>query len=367
MKLQSGIIGLPNSGKTTVFNALSGARAQTATYSSVASEPNVAVVHVPDRRLDALAALYHPKKVTPADIQYVDMGLTRGFSRGEGISRTFIDLMTRCDALLHVVRAFPDEAVPHPEGSVDPDRDIANVNLELMFSDLALSERRLERIEESRNKVKPPEREALLAEAALLGRIKGELEREIPLRAQTFSPEEEKLLRQYQFLSSRPLLIVLNVGEDQVADVPQIQGELRARYGGVNQDATAICGKIEEEIAQLDPADAEEFRQDLGIAEPALDRVIHLTYDLLGTMSFLTAGPPEVRAWTIRKNTPAVEAAGVIHSDIERGFIRAEVVSFDDLIRCGGIPEARKHGLLRLEGKQYIVRDGDVIHFLFNI
>lgn len=356
------IIGLANSGKTTVFNALTRGTAETAAYTSGQLEPNLATVKVPDARLAVLARMFNPKKVTPADVQYVDVGgLSSGARQSGGLPPALLNYISGADALLHVVRAFEDETVPHPEGSVDPARDVASVDLELIFSDLGIIERRLGRLNAEIGKLPAKDRELRIAERDLLLRLQGALEAERPIRDVDLSDEEERLLRGYQFLSAKPLLLVLNIGEDQITNPPNFA------YPHRRSDVVALCGKVEAELAQLDDEDARAFMEDLGISVAARDRVITASYQLLGLISFLTAGPDEVRAWTIRRGTPAVEAAGVIHTDIQRGFIRAEVVAYDDLVRAGGMNEAKRAGLVRLEGKQYVVKDGDVCHFLFNV
>jgi ribosome-binding ATPase len=355
------IIGLPNSGKTTVFNALTRGTAETPAFSSGQLEPNLATVRVPDQRLQVLAEMFEPRKVTPADVQYVDVGGLGGGTKGAGLPPALLNYISGADALLHVARAFADDAVPHPEGSVDLARDVETVDLELAFSDLAIIERRLTRLNAEIGKMSSKDRELRLAERDLLVRLQGELEAGTPIRDVTMSEDEARMVRGYQFLTGKPMLLLINIGEEQLASPPQFS------YGHKESGVVPLAGKIEAELAQLDDEDGRSFMDDLGIAEPARDRVIALSYDLLGLMSFLTAGPDEVRAWTIRKGTPAVEAAGAIHSDIQRGFIRAEIVAYDDLVRAGGMAEAKKQGTVRLEGKQYIVQDGDVCHFLFNV
>jgi len=356
------IIGLANSGKTTVFNALTRGTAETTTYTSGQLEPNIRTVKVPDPRLAVLARMFNPKKVTPADVQYVDVGgLASGARQSGGLPPALLNYIGGADALLHVVRAFEDETVPHPEGSVDPARDVASVDLELMFSDLAIIERRLAKLNAEIGKMASKDRELRIAERDLLLRLQAALEAETPVRDVELSDEEERLLRGYQFLTAKPLLLVINIGENRIKSPPSFA------YPHRRSDVVAICGKVEAELAQLDDEDAQAFMEDLGISEAARDRVIAASYDLLGLISFLTGGPDEVRAWTIRRNTPAAEAAGAVHSDIQRGFIRAEIVAYGDLIRAGGMNEAKRAGTVRLEGKQYIVQDGDVCHFLFNI
>jgi GTP-binding protein YchF len=359
--MKMAIIGLGNTGKTTVFNALTRSTAATANYSSGQLEPNLATVRVPDPRLAVLADMFDPKKVTPADVQYVDVGgLSSGSSKGSGLPAALLNYISGADALLHVVRAFEDSSVPHPEESIDPRRDIESVDLELAFSDLAIIERRLQRLSAEIGKMSTKERELRTAERDTLARLQAALEQGQPIREVVLSDEEERLIRGYQFLTAKPMLLVINVGDGQVS-APA------SDFVDGTRQAVVLAGKIEAELAQLDDDDARAFMDDLGIASPARDRVIDLSYRMLGLMSFLTAGPDEVRAWTIRNNTPAVEAAGAIHSDIQRGFIRAEIVAYDDLVRAGSMAEAKKHGTVRMEGKTYIVKDGDVCHFLFNV
>jgi ribosome-binding ATPase len=356
------ILGLPNSGKTTVFNALTRSTAETAAYSSGQLEPNLATVKVPDLRLGVLAQMFNPKKVTPADVQYVDMGgLSSGAGQHGGLPPALLNYISGADALLHVARAFEDASVSHPEGSVDLARDVAAVDLELVFSDLAIIERRLARLNAEISKMSAKDRELRTAERELLLGLQAELEAERPIRDLALSEEEQLLLRGYQFLTAKPLLLVINIGEQAIKSPPPFS------YTHDKSDVVALCGKVEAELAQLDDADAQVFMEDLGVSEAARDRVIAESYKLLGLISFLTTGPDEVRAWTIHQGTPAVEAAGTIHSDIQRGFIRAEIVTYDDLVRAGGMAEAKKAGTVRLEGKTYIVKDGDICHFLFNV
>jgi GTP-binding protein YchF len=359
--MKMAIIGLGNSGKTTVFNALTRGTAETAAYSSGQLEPNLATVKVPDQRLNVLAQMFTPRKITPADVQYVDVGgMSSGASEGGGLPPALLNYISGADALLHVVRAFADESVPHPDGTVDPKRDIEAVDLELAFSDLGIIERRLQRLNAEISKMSSKDRELRSAERDLLVRLQGELETGIPMRSISLNEDESKLLRGYQFLTAKPLLLVINVGESDLQTPPDA-------FTSQHPEVVVLAGKIEAELAQLDDDDGKAFMDDLGISAPARDRVIESTYRLLGLMSFLTAGQDEVRAWTIRLNTPAVEAAGAIHSDIQRGFIRAEIVAFDDLVRSGTMNEAKKQGLVRMEGKTYIVKDGDICHFLFNV
>jgi GTP-binding protein YchF len=362
--MKIGIIGLPNSGKTTVFNALTGGSAETAAYSSGSLEPNIATVKVPDPRLNVLAGMYKPKKTTFADVQYIDVaGLSGSTHTSGGLAPAFLNYISQVDALLHVVRAFEDASVPHPNNTADAARDIETVDLELAFSDLAIIERRLQRLNGEIGKTAGKERDLRIQEREVLQRLQAGLEADTPIRDIELTPDEEKMLRGYQFLSAKPLLIVLNIGEDQLgtdwtATIP---------YDHRKAAIVQLAGKVEAEIAHLEVVDARAFLDDLGIAEAARDRVIKASYDLLGLISFLTAGPDEVRAWPIPHATPAVEAAGAIHSDIQRGFIRAEVVAYDALIADGSMAEAKKHGHVRMEGKTYLVQDGDICNFLFNI
>lgn len=356
------IIGLANSGKTTVFNALTRGTAETTAYSSGQLEPNLATVKVPDARLAVLATMFKPKKITYADVQYIDVaGLSGAGRQGGGLAPALLNYLGAADALLHVVRAFEDAAVPHPDGSVNLSRDIQAVDLELAFADLAIIERRLVRLNAEIPKMSAKEKELRIAERDLLTRLQAALEAETPIRALALNDEEARMIRGYQFLTAKPLLLAPNLGEAQLGAPPSFD------YAQAQSAVVPLCGKIEAELAQLDDEDAQSFMEDLKISSPARDLVIQRSYNLLGLISFLTAGPDEVRAWTIRRNTPAVEAAGAIHSDLQRGFIRAEIVAYDDLIRAGTMVEAKKQGTVRMEGKTYIVQDGDVCHFLFNV
>lgn len=356
------IIGLANSGKTTVFNALTRATAATAAYSSGQLEPNLATVKVPDERLAVLTGIFKPKKTTHADVQYIDVaGLSGSGRQGGGLPPALLNYLGTADALLHVVRAFEDSGVPHPDGSLDLARDVQAVDLELAFADLAIIERRLSRLSAEIPKMAAKEKELRIAEHDLLVRLQATLEAETPIRALALSDEEQRMIRGYQFLTAKPLLLVPNLGEAQLATPPELN------YAHPQSAVVPLCGKIEAELAQLEDEDAQSFMEDLGITSPARDLVIQRSYDLMGLISFLTVGPDEVRAWTIRRETPAVEAAGAIHSDIQRGFIRAEVVAYTDLVKAGAMAEAKKQGTVRMEGKTYIVQDGDICHFLFNV
>ncbi len=361
------IIGLSNSGKTTVFNALTGQNLETTIYPTVSGEPNFGVVKVPDYRIDKLVEIYKPKKITYATVEYIDyIGLTKG---DVAQNRKVFDLIKDADTIVHVVRAFEDDAVSHPMNEINPLRDIETLELELIFGDIELVEKRLARMEEGAKKGKKPNE----AEKKLLLKCKDALEKEIPLRNVSFDDEEQKAMKHLQFISTKPEVVVLNIGEGDLNTDKALNFQKDAeKYfddKGISKTTkvVSLCGKIEMEIAQLNSDEARAFLDDLGIQEPALNKLIHVSYDLLGLISFLTCGEDEVRAWTVTKGTSAQKAAGKIHSDIERGFIRAEVVGYNDFILCGNMAAARDKGLLRLEGKTYEVKDGDIINFRFNV
>ena len=355
------IIGLSNSGKTTVFNALTGLNIETTIYPTISGEPNIGVVKVPDPEIDRLSEIYRPKKTTYATIEYIDyVGLTKGDLKQ---NRKVFDLIKDVDAIVHVVRAFYDESVVHPMTSINPVRDIDTIELELVFGDLELVEKRLERMEEGIKRGKRPDE----TERRLLEKCRGFLMKETALRTVEFAEDEIKAMRQLQFLSTIPKIIVLNTGERDTGSeyANTLESSLLNRYPSAN--VLTLCGKIEMEISQL-PADEKDlFFSELGIEEPVSSRLIRRCYHVLGLISFLTVGQDEVRAWTIRGNTNALTAAGKIHSDIGRGFIRAEVISYEDFISSGSMHVAREKGLLRLEGKTYEVKDGDIINFRFNV
>lgn len=364
------IIGLPSSGKTTAFNALTTSAAETGTFSVDTAEPNLATVKVPDARLDILTEMFKPQRRVPADVQYLDVaGVAKGIAE-KGMSGALLGHLSQADALVLVVRAFADPNVPHVEESVDPERDIETLNMELLFNDLASVEKRLERIRHQLPKLSGREREATEREQLLMERLKTGLEAETPIREvlPDLDLDDVKTLRGFGFLTAKPLLILLNLGEEQLGEAEtQLIGDMQARFERPSIAVDALAGQIEMEIGRLNPADALEFMADLGIAESGLDRVIRRSFALLGLMPFFTVGPDECRAWTIHRGSSAVEAAGEIHSDIQRGFIRAEVVAYEDLVTAGGMAEAKKQGNFRREGKDYIVQDGDVINFLFNV
>jgi GTP-binding protein YchF len=368
MSVDIGIIGLPKSGRTTIFNALTKGRADTGSYGREALAPHIGVTKVPEPRLVALASMLQPKKVTPAEVRYIDIGdSVKGLAKDHGIGGELLNQLSNTDSLINVARAFTDESVPHIEGSLDVARDIETMNLELAFSDLVLQERRLEKITLSLKGAKAAERPALLREQELLTKIKTSLEEDIPLRELKLPPEESKTLTHFQFLTAKPLLIVVNIGEEQLTKAASLETELRECYRRPESDLITLCGKLEMELSQLEEAEAKELRSEFSLEESGLDRTVKLSYQLLGFISFFTIVSDEIRAWSIKSGTAALKAAGKIHTDMERGFIRAEVISYDDLAKCQSLAEARKRGLLRLEGKNYVVQDGDVITFLFNI
>ena len=354
--MKAGILGLSLVGKSTLFQLLTGTAAPAP---GGRPEARVGIARVPDPRVFRLAEMYRPKKRTLATVEYVDVP---GVAKGQSAALVDLPALRGVDTLVHVVRAFESETVPHPDGSIDPLRDASVLELELILADLSTVERRLERLEASIKKASKPED---VAERALFLRLRETLETEKPLREMDLSDEEAHRLRGYALLSGKPLLVVANLGEQDLRDAPAVL-ERTGLAGFARKPRVALCAvsaPIEAEMAALSAEDAEAFRQDLGLAEPGLERVIRSTYELLGLISFLTAGEDECRAWTVRRGTRAVVAAGAIHSDIERGFIRAQVVAFDDLVAAGGIAACRERGTLRLEGKDYEVKDGDVIEF----
>jgi ribosome-binding ATPase len=355
-----GIIGLSSVGKSTLFQLLTGAPAAPP---GGRPEARVGIARVPDARVDRLAEMYRPKNKTWATVEYVDVP---GVAKGEGQALVDQPALRGVDALVHVLRAFASDTVPHPDGTVDPLRDAKIMELELILADLGTVERRLERLDASIKKANRPDD---VAERAVFLKLKQALEEERPLREVELTDEEQRRLRSYSFLSEKPILLVVNLGEDEVKDAAGALSRTGLSALG-ERPQTALCpvaAPIEMEIAQLPTEDARAFMEDLGLAEPGLDRVIRTSYALLGLISFLTAGEDECRAWTIRRGTKAQQAAGTIHSDIERGFIRAEVVPFDELVRAGSLAACREKGTLRLEGKDYLVQDGDVVNFRFNV
>jgi len=352
--MKTAIIGLPMVGKTSLFTILTGVHEATRVG---LMEARVGVTKVPDKRLDELAKIFDPPKITHATVEYFDFP---SVSKEALRDPSYLASMRVADALAHVLRLFPSDTVPHEKGSVDPIRDLEDVEMELILSDLVVVEKRLDRLEKDRKKIKGPE---LDREAALLERCKNALENNTALRTLELSVDEEKLIRGFQFLSQKPMLFVLNIGEDDAARMHEIEEEYRKGplAGRTNTGVSAICGKIEAELAELSPEEQREYVASYGLKDSGFERLIAATYEVLGLMSFLTAGETEVRAWTIPMNSPAQKAAGAIHSDFEKKFIRAEVVNWQALIDHGGYPGVREKGLLRLEGKEYIVKDGDVL------
>lgn len=364
MKL--GIVGLPNVGKSTLFNAITNAGAEVANYAFCTIEPNVGVVAVPDYRLDELAKMYSPKKITPAVIEFVDIaGLVKGASKGEGLGNKFLSHIREVDAVIHVVRCFDNDDIMHVSGSVDPKRDIETINLELILSDLEILDRRIDRTAKAAKGDK-----SLLTELEFLKRLKTELENGVSARAVEADDDEKAILADIGLLSAKPVIYACNMSEDDFAS----NIENNERYKAVCEIAKAegaevlpICAELEAEISSLSKEEKEMFLSDAGIESGGLDMLIQCSYSLLGLISYLTAGEPEVRAWTIKKGTKAPQAAGKIHSDFERGFIRAEVISFDELMACGSMQAAKEKGKIRSEGKDYVMQDGDIVLFRFNV
>ena len=364
--MKIGIVGLPNVGKSTLFNAITKAGAESANYPFCTIEPNIGMVCVPDKRIDVLSKMYDTDKSTYATIEFVDIaGLVKGASKGEGLGNKFLSHIRETDAIAHVVRCFKDENIVHVAGKIDPISDIETISLELVFADLETLNKRIDRVAKL---TKSGDKKAI-AELELLNRIKAHLEEGKPVRTMDMTSEEREIIKDAFFLTDKKVIYVANVSESQLADKENDPNVLKVKEYAKNEGAEVItlCAKLEEDLSELEDEDKELLMQDYGIDESGLDQLIKASYSLLGLISFLTAGKQECRAWTIKKGTKAPQAAGKIHSDFERGFIKAEVVSYDDLIKYGSMNATKEKGLVRLEGKDYVVQDGDIILFRFNV
>jgi GTP-binding protein YchF len=367
MSINIGIIGLSQSGKTTVFNALTSGKVHSDPHAGSLA-PHIGIAHIPELRLKKLAGLFHTPKVVFPEARYIDVGASvKSLVEDKGIGGQLLNQLSAVDTLIIVIRAFKDESIPHPQGSLDIKRDISTLNMELIFSDLAIMERRLEKLETSLKAAKPGERQHLLQEKEILLGFKAELQNDKPLRTLKIESAAVRLIANYQFLTAKPVLIVVNIDEEQIPQAASLESELKEQFADTRCGVVALCAKLEMELGQLEEDAAGEFRKEYGLKESGLERVIKTSYELSDMITFFTFTESETRAWAITRGTTALKAAGKIHTDMEKGFIRAECIGLDELVECGSTAEARKRGLLRVEGKDYIIKDGDVVTILFNV